>query len=33
MTRYLQQDTDEAVTFDAANDQLNQLFGAEERPS
>lgn len=38
MTRYLQQDTDEAVSFDDANEQLDQLFGdplfgAEERPS
>lgn len=33
MTRYLQQDTDEAVSFDTANEQLNQLFGNEERAS
>jgi len=33
MTRYLQQDTDEAVSFDAANEQLYQLFGTEERSS
>ena len=33
MTRYLQQDTDEAVSFDTANEQLNQLFGDEERAS
>ncbi|MES3041095.1 MAG: flagellar protein export ATPase FliI [Pseudomonadota bacterium] len=33
MTRYLQQDTDEAVSFDTANEQLSQLFGDEERAS